>query len=151
MTMAMEFEFDFRLHADRSAMTGTQYFELVPGPYDLKHWVTGARFVHEYTFCLIEGIFERRVPEYDHFAFVDVPRSQWGPIIGDLSALRAALSTACERAGPALPYGATLNVQPFFERDPEGNKRQLASLLLALVEWLGETLIWNEVISVLGL
>lgn len=69
--------FDFRLHPDRSKCSGTQYFEFVPGPYRNAHWVPGARFVHENTFCLFEGIFENRLPGYDHFAYVNVSRAEW--------------------------------------------------------------------------
>jgi hypothetical protein len=95
----MDFDFDFRLHADVSTLVGTQYFELAPGAYQRHHRVPGSRFIHEYTFCLIEGIFEERVPKYNHFGSAEVPRSQWKLILGDLVTLRTAL-TKLRRAKP---------------------------------------------------
>ncbi|WP_321476502.1 hypothetical protein [uncultured Paludibaculum sp.] len=143
-------EFDFRLHADRSECTGTQYFELTPGPYRGAHWVPGARFIDEYTFCLFEGIFEKRAPDYDHFASVDVGRPEWTLVIGDLSALRERLLRV-EDGMADLPYGGTLRVNDLFEADSINNSRCLAALISELLDWLRETLIQHDCISVLGL
>ncbi len=142
-------EFDFRFHADRSGCTGTQYFELTPGPYRSAHWVPGARFIDEYTFCLFEGIFEKRVPDYDHFAYVDVLRPQWKLIMADLSALCERLLRA-ENDVVDLPYGSTLRVEHDFALDV-ANKHRLATLISELQEWLGEKSGDHDCISVLGL
>ena len=147
----MEFDFDFRLHADVSTLVGTQYFELAPGVSQRHHRVPGSRFIHEYTFCLIEGIFEERVPKYNHFGSAEVLRSQWKLILGDLLTLRSALIEKRETAKVALPYGGTLRVKALFEEGLAANQRQLTSLLFALEQWLSETLALNEVVSVLGL
>jgi hypothetical protein len=133
-------EFDFRLHTDRSSLTGTQYFEFAPGRYTRKHWAAGSRFIDEYTFSLIEGIFERRVADFDHFVFVEVPRPTWQPILRDLAALRAALDDSVSGAGVPLPYGFTLKVQSAFEEALEANQRALATLLVDLKSWLDEEL-----------
>ncbi|HEY6420449.1 MAG TPA: hypothetical protein VIX59_15755 [Candidatus Binataceae bacterium] len=147
----MDFEFDFRLHADPSRLVGTQYFELALGAYKGAHRLPGSRFINEYTFSLIEGIFEEHVPKYDHFGCVEVPRSQWKLILGDLATLCMALAQARETARVALPYGGTLRVRSSFDHNLAANQRQLASLLFALEQWLSETLTLNEVVSVLGL
>ena len=147
-------EFDFRLYADPSILVGTQYFELAPGPYEGEHWLPESRFIDEYTFCLIEGIFEEHVPGYNHFGCVEVPRSQWKSILGDLVSLRTGLSQVRETATVALPYGGTLKrlrLRTSFERNLAVNQRQLAALLCALKQWLSETLALNDLISVLGL
>jgi hypothetical protein len=147
----MDLQFDFRLHTDRSSLTGTQYFEFAPGRYTRKHWTAGYRFIHEYTFSLIEGIFESRVADFDHFAFVEVPRPMWQPILRDLAALRAALDDSATGARVSLPYGSTLKVQSAFEDALEANQRALATLLVDLKSWLDETLAAHEVVSILGL
>jgi hypothetical protein len=147
----MDFEFDFRLHADTSTLVGTQYFELTPGPYKRKHWLSGSRFIDEFTFSLIEGIFEEHVPGYNHFRCVEVARSQWKLILGDLATLRRVLSQDRETAVVVLPYGGTLSVQDSFEQNFAANQHQLASLLFALEQWLSQTLALNDVVSVLGL
>jgi hypothetical protein len=143
-------EFDFRFHADRSACVGTQYFEIVPGPYRGAHWVKGGRFIDEYTFSLFEGIFEKRIPDYDHFAFVNIHRPHWNAILSDISELRERLLQP-DLDQVELPYGSTLRIGEAFGLDVANNGRCLAALLSALEDWLRETLIVHECISVLGL
>ena len=146
------FEFDFRLHADPSKITGPHWFELVPGPPpEAKCRLPGSRFINEFTFCLIEGIFEQYAASYDHFSYGEVSSSQWKMIVADLATLRAALVKAGENAKVALPYGGTLRVQTDFEQNWATNQGQLASLLFSLDQWLRETLAVNDSISVLGL
>ncbi len=151
------YKFDFRLRVDSSTLVGPHYFGLAPGPYDRttyegKHRRPGSRFIDEFTFCLFEGIFERYVPAYDHFACVEVTRSQWKLILRDLVTLRTVLSQIRVPATVALPYGTTL--RPYlqeFEQNWAANQRELASLLFNLEQWLNETLTLHEVVSVLGL
>jgi hypothetical protein len=147
----VEFEFDFRLYADCSLLTETVYFELAPDRYSGKCWAPGSRFLHEYTFCLFEGIFEKRAPGYDHFGFVEIPRVQWQLIIGDIVTLRAALVQAIDTQQVTLPYGSTLKVQGPFELALAANQRALAALLTDLEVWLRQTCSEHEVISVLGI
>ena len=146
----MAIAFDFRLHAERSGWSGTQYFEFVPGPYRHAHWVAGARFIQEYTFCLFEGIFEKRVPDYDHYAYVNVLRPEWTPILRDISDLRARLLQANEGVAD-LPYGSTLRVEEAFVANSRTNQRALSALVAELEGWLRETLVVHDCISVLGL
>jgi hypothetical protein len=150
MQIRMDLQFDFRLHEDRSGLAGTQYFEFAPGRYR-KPWAPGSRYIHEYTFSLVEGVLESRVPGYDHFAFVEVPRPMWLPILRDLAVLRAALDDSATGARVTLPYGFTLNVQAAFEEALETNQRALSALLVDLESWLHRTLADHDVVSVLGL
>ncbi len=147
----MGFEFDFRLHDDPSVLVGTQYFELVPGPYDGKHWGREARFIHEYTFAVIEGVFEKHAPNYDHFAIVEITRAQWALILGGLVKLRSDLTQAAESYRVTLPCGRTLNVQSSFELNWRANQHSLTTLLSDLELWLHQTLMKCEMVSVLGL
>lgn len=151
LKIPMDLAFDFRLHADCSTLMGTQYFELAPGRYTGQHWATGARFIHEHTFSLIEGIFERQVPDYDHFAFVDVSRPTCQLILRDLTSLRVALEESAEGARVSVPFGGTLKVQSSFEQALESNQRVLATLLADLESWLHHTLADHDEISALGL
>ncbi len=112
----MDFQFDFRLHVDRSTMSGTQYFELLPGRYTGKHWNQQSRFVHECTFCLIEGVIEKHVPGYDHWGFVEASRTAWETVLLDLASLRAALEQREKSSRVTLPYGSVLRVQERFGR-----------------------------------
>ncbi len=145
----MDFDFDFRLHADRSSLEGTQYVEFLPGE-DLKPWSPGSRYVHEYTFCLFEGIFEKGIPEYDHFGSVVIAKPQWLPILCDITNLASELQTAGAHK-ISLPYGATLAIQDVFERDLIKNQRALAALVSDLCTWIRDTLTATNCIGVLGL
>lgn len=145
----MGLDFDFRLHVDRSLLSGTCYFEFAPGPYSGRCWAPGSRFIHEYTFCLFEGILEKHAQGFGHFSFVEVPRAQWELILRDLAALRAALTQDGGRA--ALPYGSTWKAQDAFEQSLPANQRALATLLSELETWLRQVCVEHEVISVLGI
>jgi hypothetical protein len=146
------FELDFRLHADPSRISGPHWFELAPGrPPEGKCRQPGSRFISEFTFCLIEGIFEEHAPAYTHWGYAEVPRSQWELILADLAALRAALIEAGETSRVALPYAEFPSVQPSFEQNWAANQPKLASLLFSLDQWLIETLARYGSVSVLGL
>ena len=146
----MDSEFDFRLHTDRSGCVGTQYFEFVPGPYRGTHWVPGGPFIDENTFCLFEGIFERHVPNYDHFAVSHVVLPQLNVIVIEITALEERLLRANGKE-VNLPYGGTLRVEDTFRRDVVENQRRLATLLSELEIWLRKTLTAYDCVSVLRL
>jgi hypothetical protein len=150
------FEFDFRLHTDLSTLDrrsgpSAQYFEFTRGPYGGEHWLPGSAFILEYTFCLVEGIFEKCVPGFDHFSYVEVSGSQWELILGDLAALRAALIEAGETSRVALPYAEFPSVRPSFEHNWVAYQPKLASLLFSLDQWVIEALARYGSVSVLGL
>ena len=128
----MDTPFDSCFHADPGALNGSN-----------QCWLPGSRFIHEYTFCLMEGIFANHVPHYDHSAFVEVPREHWPVILADLATLHHSL----ERANSdTLPYGSTLRLQ-----DREVDQPALATLISELTAWLRVTLTTHDSISILGL
>ena len=149
--MPMDLQFDFRLHVDRSTMSGTQYFELLPGRYAGRHWNQQSRFIHEYTFCLVEGIFQKHVPAYDHWGLVEVSRPAWEVILRDLASVRAGLEDRARSAPAPLPYGTVLRVQASFEEALDTNERALAKLIAEMDQWLRQVLRTQEIISILGL
>lgn len=137
--------FDYCFHTDPRALSGTQYFEFLPGPYRHQCWLPGSRFIHEYTFCLLEGIFAKHLPHYDHYAFIEVPGTQWPAVLADLDHLHGSLEQASSEA-LGLPYGATLSLE-----DWEVDRRALATLIAELTAWLRVTLATHDSISILGL
>jgi hypothetical protein len=146
------FEFDFRLHTDRSKISGPHWFELAPGKVpEEKYLHPESRFISEFTFCLIEGPFEKHARAFTHWGYAEVSGSQWELILGDLAALRAALIEAGETSRVALPYAEFPSVQSSFEQDLAANRRKLASFLFSLDQWLVETLARYGSVSVLGL
>lgn len=128
---------------------GTDYFEFVPGPYRGQHWVPDGRLIHEETFCLIEGVFEKHMPSFNHFAFNDIPHANWMRILTDLSKLRGRL-VQIDSLNIDLPFGHTWRPEEEFRRGAAENQRALAMLLLELETWARETLAVHDCVSVLG-
>jgi hypothetical protein len=114
------------------------------------HWLPGARFIDEYTFCLFEGVFERRVPDYDHFSFAEIPRLQWNVILADLAELRSSLVRA-DGNEVEMPFGRTLRVEGSFLSDLASNQRDLIALLSDMDDWIRGTLHDYDSICLLGL
>ncbi|MDY3555944.1 hypothetical protein R5W24_005090 [Gemmata sp. JC717] len=111
-----------RLIRDTAELSGTCYFEFLPGPYRGRCWNAGSVFLAEDVFGLIEPVIARHVPEFDHYSFVAVGRATWERVIPDLGREAAA---SADRA-----FGA------------------LAGELAA---WLREQLDDHECVSVLGM
>lgn len=61
-----------RLIRDLSELQGTYYFEILPGKYQDKCWNQNSVFMTEEVFGYLEPIFERRAPNFDHYAFVEI-------------------------------------------------------------------------------
>ena len=132
-------------------MTGTQYFEFSPGPYTGQCWSAGSCFVDEYTFALFEGIFEKHAADYDHFAFVEISRTQWESIIREISELSSTLTDAGDKQKICLPFGGTCGVEDQYERSWGCNQIALAVLLGELGAWLHVACSTHETISLLGM
>lgn len=101
-------------------------------------------------FCIIEGIFKKRIPAYDHCGLVEVSRPAWEVILRDLASLREA-SEDPDRSVPGLPHGSLLPVQASFEASLDANQRALARLIAEMDQWLRQILETQEVLSILGL
>jgi hypothetical protein len=140
------------LLTDPSALKGTVYFEFLPGRYAGECWQRGSIFLTEQAFAHIEPIFAKHRPDYDHYAFVEIPRSQWEPILQDLEAMaeflhsRPAASEVCERVG----FFAARNKEAFVQ-ELESNVAQLRTTLVDLLRWIRDRLASNDAISVLGI
>jgi hypothetical protein len=140
------------IHTDPASLSGTAYFEIVPGPYVQLHWQPGSLFLDEERFGYIEPIIAKHVPDYDHYAMVEVPREAWVPILTELSELEEALQSTNEFSKVRSRIGF------FFERSEEtflseleSNVTKLRIMIGELRSWLSETLESHEVVSVLGL
>jgi hypothetical protein len=143
--------FDFRLYVDPSTLSGTQYFELLPGKYAGTCWNPQSRFIDECTFSLFEGIIEKHVPSHSHWTFGEAARPAWELILLDLTSLQATLEDKDRRSPVSLPYGRALRVQTNFEESWGTNEKALAILITEMNQWLRETLKEHEIISILGI
>ena len=142
--------FDFQFHVGHEPGMGKDFIEIVPGRYQERCWVPDGRCIHEETFCLIEGIFEKHVPSFTHFGPNGIARADWLRIWSDLSELRGRLSQP--NAGIVeLPYGSTWRPEEQFRRDEVENQARLAVLIAELERWASETFREHDYISALGI
>ena len=79
---------------DKSELEGTCYIEVSPGKYQGKHWEETSLFFDEEIFGLIEMIFERNVPGYDHYSMNDANSESWTKVISELKELSVFLWSA---------------------------------------------------------
>lgn len=149
----MDIAFDFQLHDDPATLRGTLFMEITPGRYKNLHWQAGSRFIHEHTFRLFVGIFERRFPAYAHYGFSEIPKKQWAPILTDLAALHAELIHPRENEPTVLPtgLGSVTEICASFEAGGASNRLALARLMIDLDDWLRRTLESHDIVTVLGI
>ncbi len=111
-----------RLIHNTAELSGTWYFEFLPGVYRDKCWNEESVFLAEDVFGLVESIIARHEPQFDHYAFVEIRRPVWVPILKELEQLAATPDHA-----------------------------EVAKLAADLAFWLHEKLVQHECVSVLGM
>src|SRR5262245_28844859 len=83
-----------RLIEQKSELRGTCYIEFLPGKYAGRCWNDGSVFLDEEVFGLIEPKIIAQVPEFDHYAFIEIQGEVWNQIIRDLRDLSERLKSA---------------------------------------------------------
>jgi hypothetical protein len=140
------------LLTDAAALEGTTYFEFLPGRYAGECWGPQSVFLKEERFAHIEPLFEKHRPDFDHYAFVEIARSQWAPIVADLSTMADFLASEPSAAEVSRHVGFfTAGDKDAFEQDLQTKVSQLRGTILDLLNWLREKLETHEAISVLGM
>jgi hypothetical protein len=136
-----------RLHTSMKDLDGTAYFELLPGPYRGECWGPNSVFLDEEAFGLIEPIFVRLCPKYDHYAFTDIGRPLWRDILTELDALAAVLDdTPTDRElSSRLGFFFRDTERKFFE-NRTASIVELREMLLGLTSWIRIQLNENSVI-----
>lgn len=111
------------IHLIRSTaeLSGTCYFEFLPGPYRDECWNEGSVFLAEDVFGLIEPIIARHEPDFDHYSFVVIHRPTWERVLPELDRLAAT-----------------------------SGDRRVKSLAGELTTWLRDQLVEHSCVSVLG-
>lgn len=140
------------LLTDPAALEGTAYFEFLPGRYAGECWGPQSVFLTEEVFTHIEPIFEKHRPDFDHYAFTEIARSQWAPILADLSTMADFLASEPPAAEVCRQVGFfTAQDKDAFVQDFQRNIFQLRSTIAHLLRWIREKLESHDAISVLGM
>jgi hypothetical protein len=137
---------------DKSRLEGTCYIELSLGKYQGKHWEETSLFFEEETFGFIEMIFERHVPDYDHYSMNDAGSESWYKIIAELKELEELLNSATEFGDligkVGFVFGGTRDyVQNHFQQ----SKVQLQKMVTELSEWAEINIVKHGHIAILGI
>lgn len=140
------------LHTSTATLEGTAYFEFLPGKYQNKCWNEASVFLDEEAFGYVEPIFERLVPDYDHYAFVEVQRPRWSPIRAELGRLLWLLNAAPSDGDLSENIGFRFRdtQEKFFAGRPQ-TIEDVRVMIVDLDTWLERILRDHESVSLLGL
>jgi hypothetical protein len=137
---------------DVTALKGTAYYEFQPGRYAGQHRRPGSIFFTEQTFAYIEPIFERHRPDFNPYGPTAIARSQWRPILDDLSTTKDLLTSDPMPAEVFKQVGfLSAEDKDAFAKDFDANVSLLRSTIAQLLLWIRQTLEWTDAISILGL
>ena len=140
------------LLTDVGILKGTGYFELLPGRYTGKCWNAESVFLTEDAFAHVEPMVDKHRPGFDRYSFREIPRSQWMPIVADLSRMRDFLASEPTAADVCDQVGFhSASHKDVFVQDFGRNLSELHSTFADLVRWIREILKSHDAISVLGL
>ena len=141
-----------KLYTSTREIKGTDYFELLPGPYRNEHWGANSVFMDEETFGFIEPIFVKLCPKYGHYALTEIGRPLWQNILEELDALSAVLEKepTDEVLSSRLGFFYEDTEREFYENRTR-NVAQLRQMLRELTAWVRGQLSEQSVISVLGI
>lgn len=136
---------------DKLALEGTCYIELSVGKYQGKHWENTSLFFDEETFAFIEAVFERNIPDYDHYGMNDAGSESWRKIVSELEELNELFSSASEYedivSKVSLPRGCLY----YFQYDFQLCKDLLEKMISELITWVEINIEKHACIAVLGI
>lgn len=126
--------------------------EVLPGKYSGKCWNDGSIYFTEEAFACIEPSIEQEYPEYDPYAFNDIPRDIWWRIIERLEKVIALLDEKpqMDLLKEHIRFFFADSEQDFRQND-EQNLEMLRDMLTEFVAWTKEQLKHHDYISVLGI
>jgi hypothetical protein len=143
---------NIRLIRDRSAAKGGEYFELLPGLYAGKCWNDGSLYIEEEVFGLIEPVFQRHAPMYDHYGFTEVRGASCGEIAAELGRMRSILEQAgCTKDLRGSVGFYCVGTEERFAANWRASAASLARMADELALWMTSAASEHGCISVLGI
>lgn len=137
---------------DKSELEGTCYIELSLGKYQGKHWEDTSLFFDDEVFGLIEIIFEKHIPSYDHYNMNDADSESWSSIISELKELSAFLESANKFTDIVGKVGFIFaGTRDYFQNHFQLCKAQLLKMINELVAWAEINIKKHGYIAVLGI
>lgn len=137
---------------DVNELSGSLYFEFLPGEYQGYHWNEESVFLKEEVFVYIEYIIKRYEANVDHHSFNAVYKESWELIIAEFETLTQELIQVTHHKELEAKLGfISLEFEPCFSNNFRLEIKFLSNLLKELSDWLRERLKSYDVISVLGM
>ncbi len=141
-----------KLIYDKEELTGTDYFEFLPGKYHDQCWCDGSVFLDEETFTLLEPAFAMNIRHYDHYAFTEVSKDEWPGVLSALRELGDHLNIATQTNDLEGRLGMMFTTtESDFNQNFEINKNKLIDVADRLRVWIMEALAQNECVTILGM
>ncbi|KZN70392.1 hypothetical protein [Pseudoalteromonas luteoviolacea] len=143
---------NIKIIRDKSDLEGTCYVELSLGKYRGKHWEETSLFFEEETFGFIEMIFERNIPDYDHYSMNDADSESWYKVIAELKELEVLLKSATDFGEIVDKVGFVFGgTRDYFQNHFQLSKEQLQKMVSELAEWAEVNIVKHGHIAILGI
>ncbi len=137
---------------EKTALSGTAYVELQPGPYESQFWGEKSIYFEEHHWNLLERMVQRHFPDYDHYGFQTIGKASWLPILSDFERLAEKIESGVTVAGirSEILFASEYAEQEFLSEETT-NLRELMLTLKETSHWITSVLSSGEPVSVLGL
>ena len=135
----------------KSELTGSAYFEFVPGGYTGNHWLDEAVYLTGEVFELIDSAFVKVLPNFGHYAPNEISRGNWELITNELRETERTLATAAVPADIREKVRLRDDFETLFYDHFDDARGALIKLIAELLGWLRAQLKKHERVSVLGI
>ena len=138
---------DLRLHHDASALESTNYFEFLPRGYEKTLWNDDSVYLYHEVVHLFDDLLAQHVPNYSHFSFSEATGAQAHRFAEDLTRF----ADQIERVSTACQCGIPHYHAEKMEHNWPSYRKELASSLRELAQWIKRQVPEEGILSVLGM
>ncbi len=132
-------------------LIGTNYFELLPGKFEGKHWNDNSVYIHEMDFTLLEPAFHKAFDEFYHFGCHVIHRFDWKLIIDQLIQLKELINMDPIEHQKVYIIDYFKNSADNLITRYQKHKQEIILLIDELIIWINDTSKQNEYISIIGI
>lgn len=137
---------------DLSRLEGSCYIEVLAGDYKGQCWNQGSLYFREEVFGYFERIISQYQPDYDHYSFTSINKTQCLRIIEHLRWLEKTLAEAASLDDITAHIGFFFSdTDKCFESRFEDNKRALQQVTRQFCCWIETQLNHHQQITILGI
>jgi hypothetical protein len=139
---------------NKSELHGTCYIELYPGRFysDSLPWNESSIYFTEDDWELLGTVLRRHFPAYDPYGFQSFSKSDWEPILEDLTAIARRIERGAQIVDirEDISFESESGEEAFIAAEDE-NLAELKETIDEFVAWANENLEREQWLSILGL